>query len=116
MGAQPWDDFVPMRKTSRSPSTNFVRANSVRGVIAEVRSTRQLSQKAFENMDASGTAAILDMTRVSDEPAFFAVAPLPAGELRRLFGTDQPTREMIKRNRDFYEDIDRGQGTAARRA
>jgi hypothetical protein len=61
-------------------------------------------------MDADGTASILDIERVADEPDFCVVAPLSKDELVRLFGTDQPTRAMIEQNMDFYEDIERGQG------
>ena len=67
-------------------------------------------EEAFENMDADGTASILDIERVADEPDFCVVAPLPKDELVHLFGTDQPTRTMIEQNMDFYEDIERGQG------
>ena len=61
-------------------------------------------------MDADGTGSILDMMQVADEPDFFTVAPLPREEQVRLFGTDKPTRQMIERNTDLYEEIQRGQG------
>ncbi len=62
------------------------------------------------NMGADGTASILDIMSVDEEPGFRAVAPLPQDEQIRLFGTDRPTREMIEQHMDFYEDIERGQG------
>src|SRR5262249_12232472 len=67
-------------------------------------------EQAVSNMEADGTASILDIDHVADEPEFCAVAPLPNEALLRLFGTDMPTRAMVETNLDFYEDIERGQG------
>ena len=44
-------------------------------------------EKALEASDANGTRSILDINHVSDEPDYFAAAPLPPEELDRLFGT-----------------------------
>src|SRR5262249_35910400 len=68
-------------------------------------------EEVLENMDEDGTGSILDMTHVADEPDFMAVAPLPAEELIRLFGTGKPTRAIIEeQTSEVYEDIVRGQG------
>jgi hypothetical protein len=110
MGAEPWDYFVPYEEDIQNALEKLrvreFRAGRYRGAEQRPASI----EKAFENMDEDGTASILDITHVADEPEFFAVTPLPRGDLVRLFGTDRPTREMIERNMDFYEDIDRGQG------
>jgi hypothetical protein len=60
--------------------------------------------------NATGTRSILDMERISDTPASGAVSPVPREELRRLLGTEQPTREMIERSEELLERIGRGQG------
>jgi hypothetical protein len=65
---------------------------------------------ALKDADAEGTRSILDLDHVSDEPEFSAVAPLPPDELEQLFGTVQPTREMIETSDDLFENIERGQG------
>ncbi len=67
-------------------------------------------EEACEDADADGTRSILDLDRISDEPDLGAVAPLPAEELVRLFGTEQPTREMIEKSEELFEDMDRCQG------
>jgi hypothetical protein len=67
-------------------------------------------EEAMEDSDADGTRSILDMERVSDEPDFNAVAPLPRETLLELFGTDRPTREMIDGSDELYEVLERGQG------
>jgi hypothetical protein len=68
-------------------------------------------EEAFEDADADGTRSILDLDHFSDEPDFGAVTPLADEVLQDLFGTTQPTHEMIMKNMDFFEDIDRGHGT-----
>src|SRR4029077_18319567 len=67
-------------------------------------------QQAMEAADADGTRSILDMGRVSPTPDYSAVAPLPGEEVVALFGTNQPTREMIEANDDIFEMLERGQG------
>lgn len=57
-----------------------------------------------------GTRSILDLDHVSGFPDFCAIAPLPDDALQNLYGTTQPTREMVERNMDFLEDVERGQG------
>lgn len=110
MGAEPWDYFVPYEEDIQNALEKLrvreFRAGRYRGAENHPATI----EEAFENMDEDGTASILDITHVADEPEFFAVVPVPRGDLMRLFGTDKPTREMIERNMDFYEDIDRGQG------
>jgi hypothetical protein len=110
MGAEPWDYFVPyeedVQKALEKLRLREFRAGRYRGAEDHPATI----EEAFENMDEDGTASILDITHVADEPEFFAVVPLPSDNLVQLFGTDKPTREMIEQNMDFYEDIERGQG------
>jgi hypothetical protein len=65
---------------------------------------------AIEDADADGTRSILDMERVSDEPDFNAVAPVPRQILQDLFGTDRPTREMVEGSEELFDALERGQG------
>lgn len=67
-------------------------------------------EEALEDSDADGTRSILDLDHVSEEPEFCAVAPLTPEELERLFGTNQPTHEMIERSDELFEGMERGQG------
>jgi hypothetical protein len=110
MGAEAWDYFVPYEADIQAALDKLrqreFRAGRYRGSEAHPATIEEV----LENMGADGTASILDITHIAGEPDFFAVAPLPAEELVRLYGTEQPTREMIKRNMDLYEEIDRGQG------
>src|SRR5262249_17449469 len=67
-------------------------------------------ETALQASGDSGTRSILDMLSVSETPEDFAVSPIDPGTLEELFGTTQPTREMVKRNQGFFEDIERGRG------
>src|SRR5438093_12659996 len=111
MGAEPWDYFVPYEEDVEAALEKLrqreFRAGRYRGSEANPATI----EEAIDNADADGTGSILDITQVADEADFCTVAPLPADDLVRLFGTDRPTREMIERDMiDFYEDIERGQG------
>jgi hypothetical protein len=66
--------------------------------------------EAMEDSDADGTRSILDLDHISDEPEFCAATPLDEDYLQELYGTPRPTRAMLERNMDFFEEIDRGQG------
>ncbi|HEY0377322.1 MAG TPA: hypothetical protein VGC87_10215 [Pyrinomonadaceae bacterium] len=66
--------------------------------------------EALEEADADGTRSILDMMRIADEPDYFAAAPLPPEDLRELFGTDKPTRELVEANDKLFDALERGQG------
>jgi hypothetical protein len=44
-----------------------------------------------------GTHSILDIDRVSPEPTFGAIAPLPRERVLEIFGTEYPTRDMVEK-------------------
>jgi hypothetical protein len=67
-------------------------------------------EEAMEEAGEEGTRSILDLDHVSDAAEFLAVSPLPDDVLQSLFGTSQPSREMVEQNMEFFEDIERGQG------
>ncbi len=65
-------------------------------------------KKAIKAADADGTRSILDIERVSDEPDFSVAAPLSDDILQALYGTKQPTRQMLEEKMDFLEELERG--------
>jgi hypothetical protein len=67
-------------------------------------------KKALKASGADGTRSILDLDHISDDPDFGAVAPLPTDELERIFGTQQPTHQMIEESDQLFEGMERGQG------
>ena len=56
----------------------------------------QTIEELLERNAESGTHSILDMDGVSDTPDFGKVAPLTEQQLLEMFGTLQPTWEMIE--------------------
>src|SRR5262249_47489361 len=72
--------------------------------------------EAQENAGETGTRSILDIEFVSESPQFQGVYPVPPHNLRQVFGTEQPTREMIERAyagseefEDYFMELDRVQ-------
>ena len=65
-------------------------------------------EAAMEAADADGTRSILDIERVGKTPDFGVAVALSPDRLTELYGTDKPTRQMLKSNKDFFEDIERG--------
>jgi hypothetical protein len=79
-------------------------------------------EEAIDAGAESGTCSILDIMRISDVPDYSAACPSSLDDLTELFGTTQPTRDMVERVFvgeprpgnplvwRFWERIDRGQG------
>jgi hypothetical protein len=66
--------------------------------------------EAREDADADGTRSILDVSRLSAEPDYDAVAPLGDDELMKFFGTARPTAEDVEDSDELFDQIERGQG------
>lgn len=65
-------------------------------------------EEAFEEADADGTRSILDIQGIAEERNFCVAAPLADEMLQSLYGTTQPTHQMIEQNMEFFEDLERG--------
>jgi hypothetical protein len=70
-------------------------------LIADVKKRRSQSEPSsieelIEMNGESGTHSILDIEEVSSAPAFGVVAPLTNRQSAEIFGTDKPTRSMVK--------------------
>jgi len=130
MGAEFWSHFVPYQEDIRA-ALEALREQEFRA--GRFRQPSQIQPGFFGRMfgrppskpqapasireairiadtDATGTRSILDMERISDVPVSSAAWLVPRDELRRLFGTEQPTRKMVEDSEELIERIDRGQG------
>src|SRR5262249_1038922 len=67
-------------------------------------------EQALEASAATGTRSVLDMKRVSTNPEPGAVVRLDSGKLIELYGTEQPTREIVEQNMEFFASLERGHG------
>ena len=131
MGAEFWSYFVPYQEDIRA-ALEALRAQEFRagrfhqpsvvppGFLGRIFGRQPSKPKPprtireaikIGDTNATGTRSILDMERISDTPGSGALSPLPRDELRRLFGTEQPTREMVEQSEELIERIDRGQGS-----
>jgi len=110
MGAEPWQYFVPYEQDTQAALEKLKEREFRAGRFRYSEENPTTIEEAREIADADGTGSILDIDQAGDEPDFGVVVPLSAEYLVELYGTAQPTHEMIEANLDFYEDIERGQG------
>jgi len=110
MGATPWSYFVAYESDVEAALEKLRTRVFESGEYQGSEMNPASPEEAVANMEADGTASILDMMSVSDSPGMCSICPLRSDKLESLFGTTQPTREMIEANLDYYEDIDRGEG------
>ena len=66
-------------------------------------------EEARKAAGAEGTRSILDVDRVSEVPGFGSAVPLDGETLIEVFGTAQPTREVVEGDLSFLEEIGRGE-------
>jgi hypothetical protein len=110
MGAEPWDYFVAYENDLQAALDKLKEQEFKAGRYRYSEENPSSIDEAREIADADGTASILDIDLVGQQPDFGVVTPLPKQKLIDFFGTDKPSRAMIEGNMDFYEEIDRGQG------
>jgi hypothetical protein len=124
VGAHPYWYLVPYRKdvqaaldALRAREFEAGRYNPVLRYIkfAEPAFSKQTPGSQHETIDDAimdageeGTRSILDITRIGASPDYGVAAPLSDGVLRRLYGTDRPTRDMVRSNTRFLDEIQRG--------
>lgn len=130
MGGEAWSYFVPYRVDVRAAmealkEREFAagRYHSRREYEPSLPPPASLDDLYANYLTEEGSRSILDMFDVADPDApeeggesapdpgeICTVVRLGDDQLRRLFGTTQPTREMIEKNDAFYDDIERGHG------
>src|SRR5436305_11966609 len=110
MGAEPWSYFVPYEPAVEAPLEKLRQRVFESGEYNGSELDPATPADAMAKADADGTRSILDIMQVSQSPEFCNVCPLPEEQLKSLYGTTQPTHEMIEADMGFYEDIERGQG------
>lgn len=113
MGGHPSFYFVPYQENlhqalrelreHESPARPYQPVMPFSGVSAAAKSPVQPTR--------APERAILSLWEVDEAPAESRVAvPLEAEVLEELYGTTQPTREMLVKNPEFLEDLEPGQG------
>ena len=113
MGAEPYEYFVPYQANVQSALDKLRADVFARGEFNGAELGPATPEEALEMTDADGTASILDIMRVADEPDFCCAAPFSPEELREYFGSDRPTRADVQQAEDYWEDLARGQARYA---
>ncbi len=113
MGAEPWSIFTKhdaniQRALDRLRDQEF-RAGRYRYAEEHPSSI----DEALEIADADGTASILDISTISDEPDYGCAAPFTPDELTEYFGTERPSRTDVEEAEDYWEEMERGQARYA---
>jgi hypothetical protein len=113
MGGCFWDYFVPyeddvsaaLRKLREEVfrTKQYVSSNSLEDDSELDDEAPGTIEELLEQESESGTNSILDITHVSAEPEFAAVSPMPPEMLRQIFGSEQPTHEMVEAKRGLPE-------------
>jgi len=108
MGAEPYDYTVPYEPDIQAALAKLRQQVFASGAFNGAELNPSTPEEALEMTEADGTRSILDISRISETPEFFCAAPLTPDELQRYFGTDKPTKAMIKQSDEFWDDLDRG--------
>ncbi len=80
-------------------------------------------EEALEASQEEGTCSILDIQRISAEPEFLSACVVDNGELKAVFGTDKPSRQLLfdaffrdseftRAADDFFSEVERGEARA----
>jgi hypothetical protein len=113
MGAEPWSCFTKHDPNLQRALDQLREQEFKAGRYRYAEENPSSIEEALEIADADGTASILDITQIADEPDFCCAAPFSPEELTAFFGTEQPTRADLEQYEDYWEDMERGQARYA---
>ena len=108
MGAEPYDYFVPYQANFQAALDQLRAQVFASGQYQGAELHPATPEEAFEWADADGTASILDIQRIADEPDFCCASPLSSEELNEFFGTEKPTRSQVRESDELWDSIERG--------
>ena len=109
MGGEPWFHVAPYQSDIRAALEALRQRVFTEGEYRGSEEGPATIEEALENMDADGTASILDIDHVADNPEPTGVTVLTAAEAKEYFGTERPTRADVEQADEFWEDIGRGE-------
>jgi hypothetical protein len=113
MGAEAWSVFTK-HDANIQRALDRLRDDEFRaGRFRYVEENPSSIDEALEIADADGTASILDISAISEEPDYGCAAPFTPAELKQYFGSERPTRADIEQAEDYWDDLERGQARYA---
>ncbi len=109
VGAEPYQYVVPFEDDAQA-ALEKLRAEVFRtGRYRGANRGPKTVDAALEMAGDSGTASILDISRVQPEPDYCCAAPFTSAEIERYFSVAEPTVEMVEGCDALWEDLERGQ-------
>jgi hypothetical protein len=109
MGGEPYEYVVDYGSNVQAALEKLRQQVFASGKYSGAERKPRSPEHALELAGADGTASILDIERVADEPDYGVASPLTAEEYDRYFGTDKPDLNQIRECDDLWEDLERGQ-------
>src|SRR3954469_14259993 len=109
MGGEPWFHVAPYQSDVPAALEALRQRVFAEGEYRGSEAEPATIEEALPNMDADGTASILDIDHVADQPEPPHVTPLPPAEAKKYFGTERPTRADVEQADEFWDDIGRGE-------
>jgi len=109
MGGEPWFHVAPYQPDIPAALEALRQRVFADGEYRGSEGEPASIEEALENMDADGTASILDIDHVADSPEPTGVTVLTPAEAQQYFGTERPTRADVDQADEFWDDIGRGE-------
>lgn len=113
MGAEPWSVFTKHDANIQRALDRVRQEEFQAGRFRYAEENPTSIDEALEIADADGTASILDISQVADEPDYGCAAPFTPAELKQYFGAERPTRSDIEQADEYWDDLERGQARYA---
>lgn len=108
MGAEPWSSFTAYDADIQRALDRHRNDVFAAGDFRYAEEGPSSIDEALEIADADGTASILDIQQIAEEPDFCCATPLSADELVRYYGSEHPTRADVEASDGVWEDLERG--------
>src|SRR6185312_14558659 len=109
MGAELWRYVVPYQPNVGTALDELRQSVFAAGSYRGSEQRPPTMQRALDNMEADGTASILDIDHVAKRPEPMGVTVLTPAQTAEYFGTERPTRAHAEDADKLYADIGRGE-------
>jgi hypothetical protein len=109
MGGEPWFHVAPYQSDIPAALQALRQRVFAEGEYRGSNEEPATIEEALENMDADGTASILDIDHVAASPEPTGVTVLTPAEAKQYFGTERPTRADVEKADQLWDDIGRGE-------
>lgn len=100
------EKYQSLPEAIRAHTDQFIELGRAAARQQPPRQSPKRIKQLLEQCGTEGTHSILDIERISQEPAYGAVAPLPPERVLGIFGTEYPTRDMVERWSDRVDSLD----------